>query len=61
MIIRFEEEMNVKSSSEWAMDEGKGQEDDDTDVIEEPMGTPGQQFRMELLGELLQFLGREHT
>jgi len=58
MIIRFE---GVKPSSEWAMDEGKRQEDGDTVVIAEPVGTPGQQFRMKLLGKLFQFLGRVHT
>jgi len=63
MIIRFEEEMGgiVEPSSEWAMREGEGMDDDDAVAVAEAVGTPGQQFRMKLLDQLFQFLGWERT
>jgi len=51
----------VEPSSEWAMREGEGMDDDDAVAVAEAVGTPGQQFRMKLLDQLFQFLGREHT
>ncbi|KIN94666.1 hypothetical protein M404DRAFT_167731, partial [Pisolithus tinctorius Marx 270] len=56
MVIRFEEEMVgiVEPSSQWAMEEGLGQQDSDMVMVGEPVGTPGQRFRMRLLDGLFQ-------
>jgi len=47
----------VEPSSEWAMREGEGMDDDDAVAVVEAVGTPGQQFWMKLLDQLFQFLG----
>ena len=58
MIIHFEEEMGnrIEPTTEWALEEGRNLQDDDTAVIAEAEGTPGQQFQMKLSAELLQHL-----
>ncbi|KIN97521.1 hypothetical protein M404DRAFT_160315 [Pisolithus tinctorius Marx 270] len=44
MVIHFEEEMvgTIKPSSQWAMEEGSGQQDGDMVMVGEAVGTPGQ-------------------
>ena len=52
MIIRFEDKLNVESTTQWAIQEGQESSDDDGDnggaEIDAAQWTPGQQFWLEL-------------
>ena len=56
MIIRFEDKLNVESTTQWAIQEGQESSDDDGDnggaEIDAAQRTPGQQFRLELAERL---------
>ena len=50
MIIRFESTLGVESTAGWAMNEGREPcHRLDPVVVDVPEGTPGQQFRQELM------------
>ena len=56
MIIRFEDKLNVESTTQWAIQEGQESGDDDGDnkgaEIDAAQWTPGQQFWLELAEHL---------
>jgi hypothetical protein len=63
MIVRFEEQHgDVELTMEWAIAEGRDAvDDDDNVVVAQAIGTPGQEFRAQLMEKLFLHLRRQHS